>query len=122
MASVNYQTAATSLAVYAEDLAEWAEERQTHIFAHTSHVTLFTSDTHHYHHHHYVRLRETLLPHLPYPSILGVTFDPTFSFNRQIQNVRSPVRERTKILKALARTNYGQQKKKALVMTYKALI
>ena len=59
--------------------------------------------------------------HLPYPTILVVTFDPMFSFSRHIQNILSCVRERTKILKALAGTNWVQQKV-TLILTYQALI
>ena len=77
--------------------------------------------THQHHHHPHVRLRDTFLPLQPYPTILRVTFDPTFTFNRHIQNMLFRARKRTKILRALAGTTWGQQKE-TLVLTYNALI
>ena len=41
---------------------------------------------HQYDHHPHIRLGDTLIPLQPYPTILRVTFDSTFSFSRHIQN------------------------------------
>ena len=59
---VYYQTTTTSPVKHAEDVDNWAEERQLQISAQKFHITLLTSDTHQFHQHPKIRLRNTPLP------------------------------------------------------------
>ena len=52
--------------------------------------------------------------------ILGVYLDTFFSFNNHCVQVANRVSKRNNVLKALAGTNWDQQKE-TLLMTYKAL-
>ena len=119
--SIRPQEAADALTVHAESVGEWAEERGLQISAPKSFVTLFTSDTNQSHLHPIVTLNNSPLPLERHPKLLGVTFDTHFFFNQHVLTVKKKAAERLKILKALAGTNWGQQKE-TIIMTYKALI
>ena len=121
VSSPNFEAAAATLTQHAPEVAGWAEERQLQISAPKFHVTLFTSDTHQFHRHPHVTLGGSLLPLEQNPKILGITFDPTLTFHKHAQNILARAQERTKVMKALAGTNWGQQKE-TLVLTFKALI
>ena len=86
-----------------------------------SHVTLLTSDTHQFHLHPTVTSDNSPLPLEPHLNLLGVTFNTHFSFSQHVLTVKKKAAQRLKILKALAGTNWGQQKG-MIIMTYKALI
>ena len=60
------------------------------------------------------------LPLVKCPRILGVYIDPSLSFNKHIHYVADRLSNRSKILKTLAGTSWGQQKE-TLLMTYKAV-
>ena len=60
------------------------------------------------------------LPIVRNPKLLGVYMDTLFSFNAHCVQVVNRVSKRNNVLKALAGTNWGQQKK-TLLFTYKAL-
>ena len=113
--------AAAALSRHASEVAAWAEERQLRISPSKSHITLFTSDTHQSHLHPQVLLGSTPLPLERHPKILGVTFDPHFTFRNHVQSIATKAIDRLKILKALAGTDWGQQKE-TIVLTYRALI
>ena len=113
--------AADALTVHAAKVGDWAVERDLQISAPKSHVTLFTSHTHQSHDHPSVILNNTPLPLERHPKLLGVTFDTHFSFQPHVKSLVDRAAGKLKILKALAGTNWGQQKE-TIIMTYKALI
>ena len=79
------------------------------------------SDTHQSHHNPSVTLSGTPLPLERHPKLLGVTFDPHFTFHTHASVVKEQAAERLKLIKALAGSDWGQQKE-TIIMTYKALI
>ena len=67
-----------------------------------------------------IKIADSELPLVRSPKILGVYLDTFFSFNNHCVQVANRVSKRNNVLKALAGTNWGQQKETSL-MTYKAL-
>jgi hypothetical protein len=59
------------------------------------------------------------VPTVQEPKILGVTFDPQFTFNKHAANLKKRLQGRNKILKALAGSTWGKDKA-TLRATYKA--
>ena len=114
-------SAAGALSAHASNVAAWAEGRGLTISAAKSTITLFTSDLHQSHLHPQVSLHNSPLPLNRNPRILGVTFDPHFTFSPHIASIVSRASPRLNILKALAGTTWGQQKE-TLITTYKSLI
>ena len=67
-----------------------------------------------------IRISDAELPLVRNPKLLGVYLDTLFSFNTHCVQVANRVSKRNNVLKALAGTNWGQQKE-TLLLTYKAL-
>ena len=67
-----------------------------------------------------IKIADSELPLVRSHNILGVYLDTFFSFNNHCVQVANRVSKRYNVLKALAGTNWGQQKE-TLLMTYKAL-
>ena len=63
----------------------------------------------------------TPLPVEPNPKILGVTFDPTLRFHRQVEKIEPKAKQRLNILRLLTGTTWGQHKE-TLLATFKSLI
>ena len=114
-------TAAAALSAHATQVSEWAAGRGLSISAPKSTVTLFTPDTHQSHTHPPVTLNDTPLPLERNPRILGVIFDPHFTFTPHITSLIKRATPRLNIIRALAGTNWGQQKE-TLLITFKSLI
>ena len=121
VSAVDVGQAAAALSRHASDVGAWAEERQLRISPSKSHITLFTSDTHQSYLDPHVTLNGSLLPLERHPKILGVTFDPHFTFRPHVQSIATRATDRLKIIKALAGTDWGQQKE-TIVLTFKSLI
>ena len=119
--SPDIPTAASALSSHARLVSGWADERGLAISYPKSTVTLFTSDTHQSHTHPHVPLRDSRLPLDRNPRILGVTFDPHFTFNQHISSLISRITPRLNIIRALAGTSWGQQRETILI-TFKSLI
>ena len=85
-----------------------------------SSVTLFTPDPAHANTRLKIKIADSKLPLVCNPKILGVYLDTLFSFNNHCVQVANKVSKRNNVLKALAGTNWRQQKE-TLLMTYKAL-
>ena len=66
------------------------------------------------------KIADSEIPLVRSPKLLGVYLDTFFSFNKLCVQVANRVSKRNNVLKALAGTNWGQQKE-TLLMTYKAL-
>ena len=67
-----------------------------------------------------IKISDAELPLVRNPKLLGVYLDTFFSFNTHCVQVANRVSKRNNVLKALAGTNWGQQKE-TLLLTYKAL-
>ena len=119
--SPDIQTAVSALTTHSDHVVEWARERGLTISAPKSSVTLFTSHTHQSHTHPTVSLDNTILPLERNPRILGVTFDPHFTFTPHINSIISRATPRLNILRALAGTTWGASKE-TLIITFKSLI
>ena len=102
-------------------MVEWARERGLTISLPKSSVTLFTSHTHESHTHPAVSLDNDTLPLNRKPCILGVTFDPHFTFSPHISSIITRATPRLNILRALAGTTWGASKE-TLLITFKSLI
>ena len=71
--SHDIQTAARALLAHAANVSHWADERGLLISAPKSSITVFTSHTHQSHSHPDVSLRDSPLPLVRNPRILGIT-------------------------------------------------
>ena len=61
------------------------------------------------------------VPSEKFPKLLGVTFDPTFSFSAHASEVARRASARLKMLKALSDTQFGKDKE-CLLLTYRVYI
>ena len=113
--------ATATLAAHADEVEQWASERELQISAQKSTVTLFTSQTREVNNHPAIPFNNATLPLNKNPKILGVTFDPTLTFCTHVDNTVKKAKQRLSIMKALAGTTWGQQKE-SLINTYKASI
>ena len=90
------------------------------ISAPKSSVSLFTPDRAQTNTRPKINMADIELPLVRSPKILGVYLYNPFSFNNHCVQVANRVSKRNNVLKALAGTNWGQQKE-TLLMPYKAL-
>ena len=67
-----------------------------------------------------IKIADSELPLVRSPKLLGAYLDTFFSFNKHCVQMVNRVSKRNNVLKALAGTNWGQQKE-PLLMTYEAL-
>ena len=102
-------------------IVAWADRNYLSIAPDKSSVTLFTSDPHQSFHHPQVSLNGVILPLERRPKILGVTLDTHLSFSPHIAKVAGKASSRLKILKALAGTDWGQEKE-TILMTFKSSV
>ena len=79
-----------------------------------------SSDTHQVKTHPSILIKDSCLPLVKFPRILGIYLDPSLSFNKHSQYVAERVSGRNNILNALACTSWGQHKV-TLLITYKAV-
>ncbi|KAF2344871.1 Reverse transcriptase domain, partial [Trinorchestia longiramus] len=86
-----------------------------------SQSSLFTPDIHQSRTNPHVTWEATDLTHCRSPKILGITFDPHFTFTPHINSICERARHRLNILKTLDGSSWGQQKE-TIILTYKALI
>ena len=113
--------AARALSAHATSAAEWADRKGLIISINKSGVTLFTNWTSEYHDHPVVSLGNRALPLDQKPKVLGVTLDPHFTFSPHVKTIVRRTAPRINILKALAGSNWGQDRD-TLLLTYGALI
>ena len=85
------------------------------IYASKSTVTLFTPDLKQANTHQNIKISDTELPLVRIPKLLGVYLDTFFSFNTHCVQVANIVSEINNVLKALAGTNWRQQKETLLL-------
>ena len=112
---------ANSLNEKAGELAVWAENNGMTISAQKSSVTLFTPWTKQVNEVLPVFIEGTQVPMEKYPKLLGVKFDPLFSFSQHADMVARKAAARLKILRALSDSDFGKDKE-CLLETFKAYI
>ena len=94
-----------SLNNYIEEITAPLKDNSLLISAPTSSVTLVTPDTHQAKIHPSIFIKDSHLPLVECPMILGVYLDLSLSYNKHIQYVAERVSGRNNILKALAGTS-----------------
>ena len=105
---------------YLMEMSRFLWENSLLISTLKSSVTLFTPDPAQANTRPKIKIADSELPLVRSLKILGVHLDTFFSFNNHCVQVANRVSKRNNVLKALAGTNWGQQKE-TLPMTYKAL-
>ena len=105
---------------YLTEMSRFLRENSLLISAPKSSVTLFTPDPAQANTRPKIKIADSEIPLVRSPKLLGVYLDTFFSFNKHCVQVANRVSKRNNVLKALAGTNWGQQKE-TLLMTYKAL-
>ena len=105
---------------YLTEMSRFLRENSLLISAPKSSVTLFTPDPAQANTRPKIKIADSEIPLVRSPKLLGVYLDTFFSFNKHCVQVANRVSKRNNVLKALAGTNWGQQKE-TLLMIYKAL-
>ena len=100
---------------------DWAEANRMSIAPDKSSVTLFTPWSSQVSAGPSIQVRGSPVPTERKPKILGVTFDPMFTFTPHITDIAARASSRLQVLKALAGTSWGQDKE-TILLTYKAII
>ena len=86
-----------------------------------SSVTLFTPCTRQVNSEPAISINNIQVPTNKHPKILGVTFDPLFTFTPHISDIAARASGRLQVLKALTGTSWGQDKE-TILLTYKAIL
>ena len=105
---------------YLTEMSCFLRDNSLLISAPKSTVTLFTPDPKQANTHPKIKISDAELPLVRNPKLLGVYLDTFFSFYTHCIQVANRLSKRNNVLKALADTNWGQQKE-TLLLTYKAL-
>lgn len=104
---------------YLPHMLDFFESRQL-VSAEKSSVTLFTPHTAQANDHPGVYVHGSQIPLAKHPKILGVVHDTMYTFAPHGKYATTRARTRLNVLKALAGSNWGQQKE-TLITTYKAI-
>ena len=105
---------------YLTEMSRFLRNNSLLISAPKSTVTLFTPAPKQANTHPKIKISDAEFPLVHNQKLLGVYLDTFFSFNTHCVQVANRVSKRNNVLKALAGTNWGQQKG-TLLLTYKAL-
>ena len=116
----DYKTAETRLQPYLDRITDWTKTNDLHLNASKTTTTLFTPDPAEHKATLNLKIDDTILPTVPNPTILGLTFDPKLTFNKHTQATKDKADKTLKILNALTSTNWGKQKE-TLTNTYKTV-
>ena len=100
-----------SVISYLEEISAYLKDNSLLISAPKSTVTLFSPDPHQANTHPKILFEDSQLPLAQCPNILGLYLDISLSFDKHSGYVAERVTSRNNILKALAGTSWGQQKK-----------
>ena len=103
-----------------EEISAWADELHLSISSSKTTVTHLSPNFHEHSYHPIVFLGQAVLPLNKFPTILGVTFDPLFRFNKHAEAVIGKGKKGLAVLRALAGVSWGQSKE-TLLTTYKAI-
>ena len=105
---------------YLTEMSRFLQDNSLLISAPKSTITLLTPDPKQANTHPKIKISDAELPRVRNPKLLGVYLDTFFSFNTHCVQMANRVSKRNNVLKAMADTNWGQQKE-TLLLTYKAL-
>ena len=105
---------------YLTEMSRFLWENSLFISEPKSSVTLFMPDPAQANTRPKIKIADSELPLVRSHKLVGVYLDTLFSFNKHCVQVANRASKRNNVLKALAVTNWGQQKE-TLLMTYKAL-
>ena len=105
---------------YLTDMSRFLRDNSLLISAPRSTVTQFIPDLKQANTHPKIKISDAELHLVRNPKLLGVYLDTFFSFNTHCVQVANRVSKINNVLRALAGTNWGQQKE-TLLLTYKAL-
>ena len=105
---------------YLTEMSCFLQDNSLFISAPKLTVTLVTPDLMQARTHPKIKISDTEFPLVRNPKLLGVYLDTFYSLNSHCVQVANRVSKRNNVLKALAGTNWGQQKE-TLLLTYKAL-
>ena len=98
---------AENLAVAAAELSDKADELGMVISAEKSSVMLFTPWSKEYGRLPEVKVGDTVIPQETHTKLLGVTFDPTLSFNTHVDDTVKKLNKRVNIVRSLSDTFFG---------------
>ena len=96
---------------YLEEIIAYLKDNSLLISAPKSTVTLFSPDPHQAKTHSRILIEDSQLPLAQCPKILAIYLDTSLSFNKHSGYVAERVSSRNNILKALAGTSWGQQRR-----------
>ena len=105
----------------AEALSDWADGNGMTVAAEKSSITLFTPWTKQVNADLQVSIKGVPVPMEKCPKLLGVKFDPLFTFSHHAAMVASKASARLKLLRALSDSEFGKDKE-CLISTFKAFI
>ena len=115
----NPQTAQT-VQPYLDQIHTWTQDNQLTLNASKTTATLFTPDPAEYSTNLTLNINNTQIPTNKEPKILGITFDPKYTFSKHTQNTATKAQKTVHILKALTTTHWGKTKE-TLLTTYKTI-
>ena len=116
----NYRTAETIIQPYLNTITNWATQNNLIINTTKTQSTLFTPDPAEYSKSLNININNNLLATNPFPTILGLTFDPKLTFSEHIKYTKTKAYKTIKIYKALTGTTWGKNKQ-TLLHTYKSI-
>ena len=116
----NPHIAQTLAQPYLQEIYKWTQDNQLTLNENKTTTTLFTSHPAEYNTTLTLQINNTTLPTSKEPKILGITFDPKYTFTKHIQNIHTRARKTVNILKALTSTHWGKTKE-TLLTTYKTI-
>ena len=120
MTAISIDTAVTAINSYVPALLEFLKERELLVSAEKSTVTLFTPNNKEVQTHPQIFVDGTLVKLEREPKLLGVTFDTMYTFSKHAKNTASKGKKKINILKSLAGSSWGQDKK-TMITTYKTI-
>ena len=118
--SNDIKTACDALNRFLPELHSFFTSRNLQISEAKSTATVFTSWTKEVNKELDIHINGKYIPTVKYPKVLGVTFDNLHTFAKHAETLANKVRDRNRILKAIAGSTWGQQTE-VLATTYKAI-
>jgi hypothetical protein len=120
--SSHYQLkeAETQLQPYLDILYNWTATNQLKINPDKCAATVFSTDPSEYKYKTSLTINGKPIPSETHPKILGVTFDPTLTFNKHADKTVEKARKSIDILKSLSGKTWGKSKE-TILATYNAI-
>lgn len=109
---------ASGLSTAAEELSSRAHDLGMMISAEKSTATLFTPWSKEYGRLPEVKVGDAVIPQTNNPTLLGVTFDPTLSYNAHVDGTVRKQNRRVNLFRALGNSSFGHDKE-CLTSTFK---